>query len=66
MPALFEAFLREEKRRGEQIVVRPDHGRLLEVDRGRACYPGYAYGGRLIGLAELRGLEAGLRYARGL
>jgi mannonate dehydratase len=63
IPALFKAFLQEEKRRGEKIVVRPDHGRLLEIDKGRTCYCGYSYGGRLIGLAELRGLEIGLKYA---
>ncbi|MBO6167383.1 MAG: mannonate dehydratase [Kiritimatiellae bacterium] len=64
MPKLFEEFLKEEKRRGEKIVVRPDHGRFLEIDKGRNCYCGYSYGGRLIGLAELRGLEIGLKYAR--
>ena len=64
IPALFEVFLREEKRRGEKIVVRPDHGRLMEIDKGRNCYCGYSYGGRLIGLAELRGLEIGLKYAK--
>ena len=64
MPALFEAFLKEEKRRGEGIVVRPDHGRFMEIDKGRKCYCGYSYGGRLVGLAELRGLEIGLKYAR--
>ena len=63
MPALFKAFLQEEKRRGEKIVVRPDHGRLLEIDKNRTCYCGYSYGGRLIGLAELRGLEIGLKFA---
>ena len=70
MPLLFEEFLKEEKRRGEKIVVRPDHGRLMEIDqllakqKGKACYCGYSYGGRLIGLAELRGLEIGLKYAK--
>ena len=70
IPKLFEEFLKEEKRRGEGIVVRPDHGRYLEIDRelaklkGKDCYCGYSYGGRLIGLAELRGLEIGLKYAR--
>lgn len=64
MPRLFEEFLKEEKRRGDEIVVRPDHGRLMEIDRGRKCYCGYSYGGRLVGLAELRGLEIGLKYAR--
>ena len=63
IPALMVALLKEEKRRGAGIVVRPDHGRLLEIDKGRKCYYGYSYGGRLIGLAELRGLEIGLKYA---
>lgn len=61
LPRLMLAFLKEEKRRGAGIVVRPDHGRLMEIDRGRTCYCGYSYGGRLIGLAELRGLEIGLK-----
>ena len=61
LPKLMLALLKEEKRRGEGIVVRPDHGRLLEIDKGRDCYCGYSYGGRLIGLAELRGLEIGVR-----
>ena len=64
LPALMLAFLKEEKRRGEGIVVRPDHGRLMEIDKGRDCYCGYSYGGRLIGLAELRGLEIGLKYLK--
>ena len=64
MPRLFEEFLKEEKRRGEKIVVRPDHGRLMEIDKSRKCYCGYSYGGRLVGLAELRGLEAGLKDAK--
>lgn len=63
LPALMIALLKEEKRRGKGIVVRPDHGRLMEIDKGRNCYCGYSYGGRLVGLAELRGLEIGLKYA---
>ena len=60
-PKLMLEFLKEEKRRGKGIVVRPDHGRLMEVDKSRKCYCGYSYGGRLIGLAELRGLEIGIK-----
>lgn len=63
LPALMLALLKEERRRGAEIVVRPDHGRLMEIDKGRTCYYGYAYGGRLVGLAELRGLEAGLKFS---
>ena len=39
-----------------------DHGRKLDIDKGRSCYYGYDYGGRLIGLSELRGLEAGIKF----
>ena len=63
LPALMLEFLKEEKRRGRGIVVRPDHGRFMEIDKGRKCYCGYSYGGRIIGLAELRGLEIGLKFA---
>ena len=62
MPALMLELLKEEQRRGKEIVLRPDHGRMLDIDKGRTCYYGYSYGGRLIGISELRGLEAGLKY----
>lgn len=64
LPALMIELLKEEKRRGEGIVVRPDHGRLMEIDKFRKCYCGYSYGGRLVGLAELRGLEIGIKYLK--
>ena len=63
MPALMAELVKEERRRGLQIVVRPDHGRTLDIDNGRKCYYGYSYGGRLVGLSELRGLEAGIKFA---
>jgi mannonate dehydratase len=59
---LVKEILIEEARRGEGIVFRPDHGRHLEIDRARTCYGGYDYGGRLVGLAELRGLAYGIEY----
>ena len=62
MPALMLELLKEESRRGREIVVRPDHGRKLDIDRDRTCYSGYDYGGRLIGISELRGLEAGIKF----
>ena len=62
IPALMIELIKEEKRRGEEIVVRPDHGKLMEIDKNRKCYCGYSYGGRLVGLAELRGLEIGIKY----
>ena len=60
MIGLMKALFAEERRRGEDIVVRPDHGRRMEIDHGRKCYCGYDYGGRLVGLAELRGLAFGI------
>jgi mannonate dehydratase len=59
---LVKEILIEEERRGEGIVFRPDHGRHLEIDRARKSYSGYDYGGRLVGLAELRGLAYGIEH----
>jgi mannonate dehydratase len=69
MAALMAALVDEEARRrgaGREdwsIPVRPDHGRELIRDQGRGHYPGYPYEGRMVALAELRGLEAGIRHA---
>ena len=62
MPALMLELVLEERRRGREIVMRPDHGRMLDIDKNRTCYYGYSYGGRLIGLSELRGLEMGIKF----
>ena len=62
MISLVKEILIEEARRGEGIVFRPDHGRHLEIDRARKSYSGYDYGGRLVGLAELRGLAYGIEH----
>lgn len=63
MAALVAVLLAEETRRGTQIPFRPDHGHELLTDIGRGTHPGYPLIGRLRGLAELRGLISGLRYA---
>ncbi len=63
MPSVIAAFLDEEARSGRTIPFRPDHGHVLLSDAGRRTHPGYTLIGRLRGLAELRGVIAGLRHA---
>lgn len=68
IPAVIAAFLDEEARRraegrtDAEIPFRPDHGHVLLSDVGRKTHPGYTLIGRLRGLAELRGVIAGLRH----
>ncbi|SHJ34630.1 mannonate dehydratase [Arenibacter nanhaiticus] len=62
-------ILKEQLRRHENglegvaIPIRPDHGHLLLDDKKRKdqFYPGYSLLGRAKGMAELHGLEIGLR-----
>ena len=67
MVRLVDVLLQEEARRAEEgredarIVFRPDHGHELGPDMGRKAHPGYPLIGRLRGLAELRGVIAGLQ-----
>ena len=71
MVALVAAALREESRRralgraDHSIPFRPDHGQDILDDLGRRAQPGYPSIGRLKGLAELRGVIAGLEYRAG-
>lgn len=50
------------QQRNIDLPMRPDHGFLLSLEEGKEQYPGYSLVGRLKGLAELRGLEMGIRY----
>ena len=66
MPALIGVLLAEERRRvsvgrtDTSMVWRPDHGHELGSDIGRDTHPGYPLIGRMRGLAELRGVIAGV------
>ncbi len=69
MTGVIAALLKEEARRRKQnrsdheIPMRPDHGYVMADDISRPVNPGYSLIGRLKGLAELRGVIQGLKYA---
>ena len=59
---IMEKLILVMQQRNIDLPMRPDHGFLLSLEEGKEQYPGYSLVGRLKGLAELRGLEMGIRY----
>jgi mannonate dehydratase len=62
MPAVIRELVAEDDRRpaDRKIPFRPDHGHKMLDDLTKRTNPGYSAIGRLKGLAELRGVMAGL------
>ena len=60
MYEMMKTLLEVMQQRNFRIFCRPDHGHRMCDDLGRPSNPGYSLYGRMRGIAELRGLQAGI------